>query len=123
MHIVEIEFGDGSPSFRVLTVRDGITRVVSSWAAIYPAASPAELADLMVAGSPEQDDQSRSRPLTETIERARGGGAWRGDRRFCLEGSLRGGHASAEPRPRTPSASARPLFCRRRSPCQRRAVR
>jgi hypothetical protein len=70
-HVVEIAFSDGSAPFRVLTVRDGITRVVSSWATIYPGLSPAELADQMVKDLLSKGT-SRAADVTETIERARG---------------------------------------------------
>ncbi|TKK84343.1 hypothetical protein FDA94_29825 [Herbidospora galbida] len=45
-HIARIEFSDGSESFYVLVVRDGITRVVSAWGALCgDQATPEEIAD------------------------------------------------------------------------------
>lgn len=69
-HVVRIEFDDGE-SFDVTVVRDGITRVVSSWRTIFPELSADELADKMVSILLASKRSRRSED-TETAARARG---------------------------------------------------
>jgi hypothetical protein len=47
VHVVRLEFADGSASFDVLAVRDGITRTVHSWASQIGKATPDEIATRM----------------------------------------------------------------------------
>ncbi|MFG1719132.1 hypothetical protein ACGFII_10905 [Micromonospora chalcea] len=71
VHTARIMFEDDSEPFVVLIVRDGLTRVVSSWAALYPDLGVDQLAEKMVSvllaakvGRKDSD--------TETAVRARG---------------------------------------------------
>lgn len=70
-HVVQITFADGSDPFYVLCVRDGITRVVSSWAAQNPGLNAHELGEHIATSLLSRKDV-KSAVGTETIARARG---------------------------------------------------
>lgn len=70
-HVARIEFDDGSDPFVVTVVRDGITRVVSSWATIYPDVQVDDLGDLMV-DALLASKRSRRTEESATAVRARG---------------------------------------------------
>lgn len=70
-HTALIRFEDGAESFIVLMVRDGITRVVSSWSAQRPELTPALLGD-HIADNLLSSRVVRSAGATETMARARG---------------------------------------------------
>lgn len=69
-HVARISFTDGTESFVVLCVRDGITRVVSSWAAQNPTLAPTELGEFIA----DRLLTRRLRPTgaNESMARARG---------------------------------------------------
>lgn len=69
-HVVRVEFDEGEP-IHIVVVRDGITRVVSSWRTLYPALSGDELAE-RIASELLASKRSRRANDTETARRARG---------------------------------------------------
>jgi hypothetical protein len=93
-HVVRIAFDDGR-SFDIVVVRDGITRVVSSWRALYPKLTAAELADKIVR-SLLASKPSRRPHDTETAVRARG----RDEQQKQLRGQFAEGMATGEPNER-----------------------
>lgn len=80
-HVVRLSFRDETAPFYVLCVRDGITRVVSSWAALNPGLSDYDLgvrvADRLLTSKPVSAANA-----TETMRRSRG--------RESVANSLRG---------------------------------
>ncbi|GAA5117269.1 hypothetical protein GCM10023339_27750 [Alloalcanivorax gelatiniphagus] len=70
-HVVQISFADESESFYALCVRDGITRVVSSWSAQNPGLNAHELGE-HIAEALLARRHTRSTVGSETIARARG---------------------------------------------------
>jgi hypothetical protein len=70
-HVVDVRFEDGAESFKVLAVRDGITRVVCSWKAQQPALTPAQLGAFM-SGKLLARKPVRAAAANETVRRARG---------------------------------------------------
>lgn len=72
-HVVQLEFADGSDPVLVLTVRDGITRLVSAWAARMPdSATPEDIANEMVTALLSQKPRRGKAASTATQDYARG---------------------------------------------------
>ncbi len=97
-HPVQIEFDDGSDSFMVEMLRDGITRFVSSWRAMYPALTNDQLADKKMVEALLAFKPGRGAGDTETARRARG-------REAVLDG-LRARFAKGIVDPTTPNDEA-----------------
>ena len=73
VHPATITFDDGSDPIEVLTVRDGITRVVSSWAARIPGKpAPEDVAALMVGSLLAVRAARGTKASTRTQDHARG---------------------------------------------------
>ncbi|MGV9764752.1 hypothetical protein [Micromonospora tulbaghiae] len=94
-HAARIEFDDGSEPFVVTMVRDGLTRVVSSWAAIHPDLSVDELA-AVIAEALLAAKRGRKTDDTETSMRARGRGIVLQELRARFQHGLVGGEPTED---------------------------
>lgn len=96
VHVARLDFTDGSESVWVLLVRDGLTRVVSSWAARLNAQATAdEIADSMVSELLAVKTSTR-RTDTATQERARGRAQHAAQARARFSAGMAGAHPSED---------------------------
>lgn len=95
VHAARIVFEDGSEPFVVLIVRDGLTRVVSSWAAQYPQLDVDELAAKM-AEALLATKRGRKADDPETAIRARGRGLVQQDMRVRFAQGTTGEHPNED---------------------------